>query len=354
LRLNLYTRMSAYQAVIITSIREETPGVKTFTITYTDGSPITYAAGQFITFVFTHHGKEERRSFSISSCPATNEPLSFTVKRIDNGAYSRLLVDRAKVGDELYTTGAAGLFTLPEKEVNYEQVFFFAAGIGITPVFSLIKTVLITQPSQQVVLIYSNRSREDVVFYNELTALANHYPDRFKAEFLYSTSFDLSRARLSKALLPVLLKEYTHFSKEKLLFFICGPFSYMRMAILSLEEQGIHNEQIRKENFNTNDRVVLKAEPPDKGTHIATIKFNGKEYIFPVAYPDTILQAAKKHGLNLPYSCEVGRCGSCAAICTKGKVWLSYNEVLMDMDLKHGSILTCVGHPINGDVTIVI
>ena len=344
--------MPTFQTVIITTIREETSGVKTFTITADDGSPIKYEAGQFITFAFTHHGKEERRSFSISSSPTLNEPLSFTVKRIDNGAYSRLLIDRASVGDKLFTTGAAGLFTLPENFGDHEQVFFFAAGIGITPIFSLIKTLLHTYPDKHAVLIYSNRSKEEVTFYHELQALSKQFPDRFKIEFLYSTSFNLARARVSKALLPVLLKEYALFPKEKLLCYICGPFDYMRMAIFSLEEQGMHEEQIRKENFNTNYRQIKKAEPPDKATHRATIKFNGNTYSFPVQYPETILQAAKKHGLSLPYSCEVGRCGSCAAICTVGKVWLSYNEVLMDTDLKHGSILTCVGHPIDGDITI--
>ena len=346
--------MEAYQTATITSIKEEIPGVKTFTITYADGGPIPYTAGQFITFVFTHHGREERRSFSISSCPVLNEPLSFTVKRIDNGANSRLLIDRAKVGDKLYTTGAAGLFTLPDNFGDNRQVFFFAAGIGITPVFSLIKTLLHSQPNRQATLIYSNRSKEEAVFYNQLQELSAQFADRFKIGFLYSTSFDLARARLSKALLPVLLDEYALFPKEKLLFYICGPFSYMRMAIITLEESGIRDEQIRKENFNTNDRQIRRAEPEDKTTHNATIRFNNHEYTFPIVYPDTILQAAKKHGLALPYSCEVGRCGSCAAICTKGRVWLSYNEVLMDMDLKHGSILTCTGHPVNGDVIIEV
>jgi len=342
------------QSAIITSIRQETPGVKTFTLTYEDGSPIPYAAGQFITFVFNHHHKEERRSFSISSCPALNKPLSFTVKRIDNGAYSRLLIDRAAVGDKLYTTGAAGLFTFPGEHVNYQQVFFFAAGIGITPVFSLIKTMLYTLQDKQVVLIYSNRSKEEVVFYNELNLLGEQFPGRFKIEFLYSSSFDLSRARLSKALLPVLLEEYAIAPKEKMLFYVCGPFTYMRMAIITLEELGIRDEQIKKENFNTNDRQVIKIEPPDKTTHQATLIMDKKEYHFPVHYPDSILQAAKKQSIALPYSCETGRCGSCAAICTSGVVWLSYNEVLMDADLKKGSILTCVGHPINGDVTILV
>ena len=341
-----------FSTVIITSIREETNGVKTFTLACDDGSAIPYKAGQFITLVFAHHGREERRSFSISSSPELNEPLSFTVKRIDNGAYSRLLIDRAGTGDTLYTAGAAGLFILPENTDNYEQVFFFAAGIGITPVFSLIKTLLQTQPGKQVILIYSNRAKEEVVFYNELNALAEAFPDNFKIEFLYSTSFDLARARLSKGLLSILLEEYRKCAKDRILFYICGPFTYMRMVILGLEEQGINEEQIRKENFNTNGRTVIKSEPPDKSPHRATIRMDGKEYSFPVQYPDTILQAAKKRGIALPYSCETGRCGSCAAICTVGKVWLSYNEVLMDSDLRKGRILTCVGHPVDGDVSI--
>lgn len=337
--------------VIITSIREETPGVKTFSIRPTDNKPLPYIAGQFITFAFTHHGKEERRSFSISSSPVFDEPLSFTVKRVDNGAYSRLLIDRAKEGDVLYTTGAAGLFTLPVHD-TYEQVAFFAAGIGITPAYSIIRTMLQTQPDKQIVLVYSNRAKEDTVFYNELTALAVKYPQTFRVEFLFSTGFDLARARLSKSLVSVLLNEFAAVSKDKMLFFICGPFSYMRMVTYALEEYGIDDNSIRKENFNTNDREVMKADPPDKATHNVTLRFRGQVHIFPVTYPDTILQAAKAYGLSLPYSCEVGRCGSCAAICTSGKVWLSYNEVLMDTELKHGGILTCVGHPVNGDVTI--
>lgn len=344
--------MSSYQSVVITAIKEEVPGVKTFTLTYADGSAIPYAAGQFITFVFHHHAREERRSYSISSSPVANEPCSCTVKRIDNGAYSRLLVDRARIGDTLQTTGASGLFTLPSQDHNYEQVFFFAAGIGITPIFSLIKTLLYTQAGKKAVLIYSSRSREDVVFYNKLNALAAAFPGRFVVDYLYSTSFNLARARLSKSLLPILLKEHATTTYNKMQFYVCGPFQYMRMVIFGLEEQGIHNEQIRKENFNTNDRQVTKSEPPDKDPHMVTIKHNGVSHSFAVQFPETILQAAKRHGLALPYSCEVGRCGSCAARCTEGQVWLSYNEVLMDMELKQGSILTCTGHPINGAVII--
>lgn len=340
--------------IIITSIREETPGVKTYFVEGADGQPIPYTAGQFITLIFTHHGREERRSFSFSSSPDAGEPASFTVKRVENGAYSRLLIDRAKPGDHLFTTGAAGLFTLPADLGAYKQVFFFAAGIGITPVFSLIKSLLFTHPDVQCVLICSNRSKEDVVFYNELNALVERFPDTFRIEYLYSTSFNLARARLSKELLPLLLKEYGRVPPGQMLFYTCGPYSYMRMVIWSLEEQGIHESQIKRENFNTNTRVVITAEPPDKNTHRVTIQTSDGVYTFPIVYPDTILQAAKKNGLSLPYSCETGRCGSCAALCTSGKIWMSYNEVLMDSDLKKGLILTCVGHPVDGDATIKV
>ena len=343
---------SLYHTAVITSIQEEAAGVKTITIVFEDGSDIPYFSGQFITLAFTHHGKEERRSYSISACHEMGEPLSFTVKRIDNGAYSRMLTDRAKPGDRLLVTGASGLFTLPANIAAFDEVFFFAAGIGITPVFSLIKAVLTTQPGKKVVLIYSNRTPGDVVFYNQLQLLATAHPN-LTIEYLYSDAYNLMRARLNKSLVPLLLKEYSKATGDKVLCYVCGPSDYMRMVIYSLTEYGITTEQIKKENFNANNRQVVKVEPPDKAQHTVKLHFNKVTYRFDVQYPQTILQAAKQAGIALPYSCEVGRCGSCAAMCIKGAVWLSYNEVLMDSDLAHGSTLTCTGHPVGGDVELI-
>jgi ring-1,2-phenylacetyl-CoA epoxidase subunit PaaE len=343
-----------YKQVVIASIKEEKKDVKTFTLAAADGKPIPYTAGQFITLLFNHHHKEERRSFSICSSPELGEPLAVTVKRVDNGAYSRWLTDRATEGATLLTTGASGLFIIPGNIAVYKQVFFFAAGIGITPIFSIIKTLLHTVADTHIVLIYSNRSKEDAVFYDELSGLAAQHSDRFRIEFLYSTAFDLSRARLSKLLLPTLLEEYRTAEKKDMLFYLCGPSDYMRMVIITLEEQGIDTAQIKRENFNTNGTPVRKIEPPDKTTHTAHIHLGSDTYDVVVQYPDSILQAAKKQGVHLPYSCETGRCGSCAALCVQGKIWLSYNEVLMDADLAAGKTLTCVGHPVNGDVTLQI
>lgn len=343
--------LSDHTPVVITAIKEEATGVKTFFLAYADKRPIPYTAGQFITLVFEHHGREERRSFSISTAHAAGEQLAFTVKRIDNGAYSRLLIDKAQVGDTLYAAGVAGLFTLPQ-DISNRQLFFFAAGIGITPVFSLLKTALAAETAPGIVLVYSNRTEEDTVFRQELQQLKKQYSGRFEVVWLFSNAYDLTRARLNKALVKKLLSEYAKVSIPGMLFYVCGPFDYMRMVIYALEESGVQDGQIRRENFNMNSHVAIRNEPPDKVAHKVTFIHNGVAREISCQYPDTILKAALKQGINLPYSCEVGRCGSCAVRCIEGTVWHSYNEVLTDMDIRHGSVLTCTGYPVGGDVVI--
>ncbi|MDR3679742.1 MAG: iron-sulfur cluster-binding domain-containing protein [Flavipsychrobacter sp.] len=346
------TDSNIYKLLRISAIRQETQDVKTFIFEPLD-IKIPYSPGQFLTFIFNHHHKEERRSFSISSSPALAEPLSITLKRIENGAYSRLLIDRTQVGDILYTTGAAGLFTLPADIANRKQLFFLAAGIGITPVFSLLKTALHEYHHLQVVLIYSNRHNKETVFYNDLVALEKKFAGRLRIEFLFSNSFDLSRARLSKWLLPTLISEYATVAKEDILYYICGPFTYMRMAIISLQEQGVPDANIRKENFDT-VTAIPHILPPDTEPHNVVLNVQGQQYNFTVQYPQSILQAAKKLHIPIPYSCETGRCGSCSALCTTGTVWLSYNEVLTDTDLAAGKVLTCTGYPVKGNITLTV
>lgn len=347
-------RDTLYKKIRISAIKQETENVKTFVLEQANGEQLDYAAGQFLTFIFNQGDKEERRSYSFSSSPVMDEVASITVKRIPNGIYSRYFIDKAKVGDELYVMGAAGLFTLPDNIDDYEQIFLLAAGIGITPVYSIIKTLLHDRPGKKITLIYSNRTTEDAVFHTQLNILAAKYPESFRIEYLYSSSFNLGRARLSKWLLPTLLQEYAVTDKSKMLFYLCGPFSYMRMVVLSLEEQGINNSQIKKENFNTELPPSKLSIPPDTQQHQVKLYIQGKEYEFICKYPDTILNAAKKNSILLPYSCETGRCGSCAARCLQGKVWLSYNEVLTSTDLEKGITLTCTGYPINGDITLEI
>jgi ferredoxin-NADP reductase len=341
-----------YKPVIIEEIHEEIAGFKTFT--FKEGHGINYKAGQYITLAKKTAHEEIRRSYSIVSSPLLNEPLTIGVKRVENGIFSRELVDHAKTGDELLTTGAGGFFTLPEDISGIRQIFFLAAGSGITPIYSLLKTVLHFHPHIHVVLIYSNPSPQKTIFFSQLNDLKQRFTEQFHLQFLFSNSIDLLMARLNRELLVELTKAHAVCSFDQTLFYLCGPQAYMRMCTYTLQEENVPKENIRKEDFVVYSKQLPKNAPPDKESHFVTIHYGNETYQLNVYYPDSILQAAKKHNISLPYSCEVGRCGNCAAKCIEGKVWLSYNEVLTAKDLENGLTLTCVGHPVGGDVILKI
>lgn len=341
-----------YQTLTIETIQEEIEGFKTFT--FRPGHGIRYKAGQYLTFVQPAPDEEVRRSYSIVSAPLLDEPLTIGVRRIENGLFSRKLIDHALPGDQLLTTGAGGLFTLPDDTAGIRQIFFLAAGSGITPIYSLLKTVLHCHHPLQAVLVYSNPSPEKTIFLSALTALERDFPERFQLRFLFSNSADLATARLNRELLAQLAKAHSRASFEQTLFFLCGPEAYMRMCTYTLREEGVPNENIRRENFFVPGKRPPRNEPPDKRTHLVTIRYGEEQYQVDVAYPDSILQAARKKQIVLPYSCETGRCGNCAARCLAGQVWMSYNEVLTEKDVQNGLTLTCVGHPVNGDVQLEI
>jgi ferredoxin-NADP reductase len=345
---------SSAKKIRIKSIRQETPEAKTFFLEYTDHTPITYQAGQFLTLLFPKNsGEEARRSYSFCTTPGIDPIPAITVKRITNGEYSRPLIDHARPGDELLTIGASGYFNLPEDLTEHRQIIFLAAGSGITPTYSLIKQLLTIADGPKVTLIYSNRSEADAIFYEDLLALQTRYADRLTIEFLFSTSTDISKGRLSKGLLERLLIRHVHGPIHKVLFYLCGPFDYMRMATIVLKTEGVLPAHIRKENFSTvKPRLVL--EPPDKDAHTIHLTLRGQHHTFTSQHPDTILQTAKRLGIAMPYSCESGQCGTCAATCTQGQVWMWNNEVLTDKELAKGRVLTCTGYAVGGDATLEV
>lgn len=339
-----------YKTLTIKAIKEEVPGFKTFTF---EADPaIPYQAGQYLTLVDYVGAEEVRRSYSITSSPALSEPLTIGVKRIANGLFSRKLVDGAQPGDTWLTTGTGGFFTLPEDTASLKQLFFYAAGSGITPIYSLIKTALYQHPHLRLVLIYSNASPERAIFREELEALQQQFPQQLTIEFLYSNAPNLNQARLHRDLFLQFLKHHTAADVHQVLYYICGPEAYMRMCTYILQENHVPGEQIRRENFIIQKKVPHKLEPPDKAPHQVVLNWAGAQMVFPVAYPQTILSAAEAAGYALPYSCRSGQCGNCVARCTAGKVWMSYNEVLTEKDLAKGLILTCTASPQYGNVTL--
>lgn len=342
---------SVLHKISVIDIIEETPLAKTFVLQPLNKWKPAYQSGQFITLLFFNTGIEKRRSYSLVSNPLTDNFLNITVKRVANGEYSRYLLDHTLIGDEFYTTGIAGFFTLsPTKPGHVKQLFFLAAGSGITPVFALINTVLQQWSDVSIVLIYSNRNREDVIFFEQLKVLQEQYKQRFCIEWLFSNSNDIHKARLSNYILNILLRKYEALPNEGL-FYMCGPFDYMLMIRITLLSYGVPAAHIFKEQFSTLPRLV-KPVPPDTDEHNVTIRLGEKKSTVTVRYPSTILAAAKSTNIMLPYSCEAGRCGSCAAWCVSGKTWMAYNEVLTDEEVEKGRVLTCQAYPVYGDVTI--
>jgi ferredoxin-NADP reductase len=339
----------ALHTLRIKSIIEETSNTKSFQLESED-EKIIYKPGQFLTLLLPNT-PTLRRSYSLSSHPVLDANLQITVKRIANGEFSRWLFDNAQKNDVIQTIGASGFFTLPDHLEEDNHLFFLAAGSGITPVISLLKEALHFR-KQKVTLIYSNRSEGDTIFYKELTELQHKFSSRFTIEFLFSVSQNLLRARLGKSLLLHFVTSYIK-DKSKTVVYLCGPNDYMQMAAIVLLTEGIPAEHIRTENFST-EKPKSKNLPPDMNEHQVTIYYDGKTWTFPVQYPNSILQNAKMQGIDLPYSCETGRCGTCAATCIKGKVWMSRNEVLLDKEIDSGRVLTCTGYPIAGDVELRI
>lgn len=337
-----------FQEVVIKRVIAETPEASTFAIEPLVGT-WNWKAGQFITFVIPTLTGLVRRSYSFSSAPG--EAPAVTVKRIPNGIFSRPMLESASPGDRLTVAGGpSGFFVLPEDVETYDQIFFFAAGSGITPIFAMIKDLLNRGIQLPIVLAYSNSSPTTTLFRKPLEQLAQSHPN-LTIKWYYSNEQDLLKARLSKTTLEILLAETLSGSPSKTLACLCGPFDYMRMAAIVLQVFGIPSANIKREVF-TPEASVGNAMPPDTDAHQVTISIRGSVHRLAVQYPKTILATAKARGIELPYSCEAGRCGSCIASCVQGAVWMRYNEVLTDREVEQGRVLTCQSFPVGGDVTI--
>jgi ferredoxin-NADP reductase len=329
----------------VIDIKKELGDTSTFFLSEVSGKKIRYDAGQFITLVFDHHNEEIRRSYSLSSTP--DEPLlAITVKRIENGEISRFLLTRIHVDDVLTAVEPAGRFTITGFEAE-KDIVLFAAGSGIVPVFSQLKYVLNRLGKSRLTLIYSNKNDQSVLFTNELNALLSKHPDRLNIIYLLSNQGN----RLNNLMVEKLVRENVKSGLGKAEFYTCGPFIYMRMIRLTLLYMGFDLAQIRKENFVLETVPVtgsLKPYSPKK------IRIHFKNELFDVIVGEnqSILQAALQNNIQLPYSCRVGDCSTCSAMCKKGQVEMVKNDVLTEADLATGWILTCTGHPLTDDVLI--
>ncbi|MES2810004.1 MAG: iron-sulfur cluster-binding domain-containing protein [Bacteroidota bacterium] len=322
-----------------------TADAATFYLSELSGRRIGYHAGQFITLVFTHHNEELRRSYSLSSSP-DEDRLAITVKRVANGEISRFMLRKVKQGDVINAVEPAGRFTIPDFSSRKDLVFF-AAGSGIAPVFAQLKYILAREGDSQLTVLYSSLDSASVLFADELSKLQFLYPARLTIIHLLSSQGN----RLNNVNAEALVKQNVRFDIGNAEFYLCGPFAYMRMIRLTLLYMGISANRIRKENFVLETVPVAEGYinyPPKK----ISIKYNNEQHHLMVGENQTILQAALQNNIDLPYSCRAGICSACTAKCSNGKVVMSVNDVLTDLDLSQGFILTCTGHAVSDDVVI--
>ncbi|HWK07166.1 MAG TPA: iron-sulfur cluster-binding domain-containing protein [Puia sp.] len=336
----------------VKGIRPEAKDTITILLERVDGGLLEYRAGQFLTLLLRNGapgnntglggfgaGRELRRSYSFSSTPGVDAMAAITVKRAINGEVSRYLLDHLRVGDELVSLPPAGRFVLD----GVQWLFFIAAGSGMAPVFSLLKEALVKMPDSRVVLISQNHNEESILFKRALEELVQNYGERFRWVNLLSTWEGRLNNWWMEELMGQQLLRVPEGEQSDVLFYLCGPPAFMRMAQFTLRVMGFGDEQIRQEHFT----VEYVPPPPlltDTTPKKVMIHAGSRKYQFEVAWPVTILQAALNQGIPLPYSCRGGRCSTCVAKCVNGKVKMSINEVLTEKDLRDGLVLTCVGY----------
>jgi ring-1,2-phenylacetyl-CoA epoxidase subunit PaaE len=329
----------------VEAIRWELPDAATLFFSETSGIPIPYQPGQFITLVFDHHKEEIRRSYSLSSIPG-DPYLAITIKRIPNGEISRFLLSKIEPGDLINAVEPAGRFVVTDP-ASAKDLFFFAAGSGIVPIYAQLRSILAKNGESRLILIYSNSDSQSVLFKDALDKLAATNPVRLKIIHLFSSDAN----RLTNLRLEQIVKQNLTYPFYKAEFYTCGPFDYMRMIRLTLTYMGADAAQIMKENFvldTVSVTAAAKVYPPRR----IRIRFNNEAYDLLEGENQSILQTALQNGIPLPYSCRTGDCSTCSVICKSGKVEMVKNNVLTEADLAAGWVLTCTGHAVTDDVEI--
>lgn len=349
-----------YHKLKVKQIVRETPDTISIYFKQPFFSKIKYKPGQFLTLLIPINGQVERRSYSMSSCPHTEDELCVTVKRIANGKVSNYLNDQLKPGQELEVMEPMGNFHLELHPVQ-RHVVLIGAGSGITPLMSIAKAVLRMESSSIVSLLYGNRHEDSIIFKDTLDKLQAQFPSRFQVIHILSKpshSWTGYRGRLSRALATKLLNELPKLNVHKMDYYLCGPQEMMEEMQAALLAMNVPEEKIHKESF-VSAPASGTAKPESESsaeikTEQVTLLYEGSEYKIKVSPDKTILEAGLDSGIDLPYSCQSGLCTACRGKRLSGKVKMDDEDGLSPQELKEGYVLPCVSHPLSPDVVIEI
>lgn len=332
--------MSQFYPLKIKEVIRETPEAVSlsFEIPTDLKEAFNYKAGQYITVKSNLDGKEIRRAYSLCSAPGTGE-FKVTVKEVEGGKFSVQANNILKAGDILEVHPPEGKFIF-EPASRSSTYAAFAAGSGITPVLSIIKTVLNQEPESNFILVYGNKSTENTIFYKELLELQAKYPERLFIEFIYSRTREENAqfGRIETSTVNYVLKNKFKDSSIET-FYLCGPEEMITNVKSILLENGVEEENILFELFTTEDTGAV--ETGVEGEVQLTIMVDDEETTFTMNSEETVLDAALEHDLDVPYSCQGGICSSCIARIKEGKAEMRKNQILTDSEIEEGLILTC-------------
>ncbi|MGY3794213.1 2Fe-2S iron-sulfur cluster-binding protein [Aquimarina sp. 433] len=313
---------------------------------------IKYKSGQFLTVKIPIKNKIEKRAYSFSSSPFTDKFLRITVKKVQKGLVSNYICEQLSAGQKIEIEKPAGSFFIePDKNAKHHYVFF-AGGSGITPIFSIIKTVIEKEPLSNILLIYANKNEESIIFKKALEDLSENHPKRLKIEHILEKSTSDQPNYHQDLLNEELITEIIHnhdltYNLGK--YMMCGPQGFMDKAKEILAQHGIQRNQIKLEAFNAN--FITSSNAKDLISNVI-IYDEKKKHEISVAGDKTILQAALSENILLPYSCRSGMCSSCKAKCIKGEVKMIDGHLLSDEEVANGDILTCISFPKSNNVSI--
>jgi ring-1,2-phenylacetyl-CoA epoxidase subunit PaaE len=321
---------------------------------------LNYKPGQFLTLIVNVGGKEVRRSYSLCSSPHLDEYPAVTVKRVENGLMSNWLADNLKVGGSVRIMEPMGQFTTEYAANNKRHVVMFAGGSGITPMMSIIKSLITQEPESIVSLIYCNRNIDSIIFKDALDKWATKYEGRLHVIHVLDEApmnWQGYSGLLNHDMLVKLFERIPQWTVEKTTYLMCGPEGMMKNVETLLQDHKIPKEKVFKESFVTGTINKEKKEPAADGANKArevTIRYDGNEFKVMVEPHRTILETALDQGIDLPYSCQSGLCTACRGKALSGKVKLDEEDGLSQSERAEGYVLTCVGHPLTDDVVIEI
>lgn len=316
-----------------------------------------FQQGQNITIKALVNGEECRRSYSICSAPYEAE-LRVAVKQISGGRFSTYANASLITGDILQVMPPTGKFNTNLDPLHKKNYVAFAAGSGITAIISLIKTTLDAESQSKFTLVYSNRNKNSIIFFEEIEALKNKYLQRFNLIHLLSrekTDAPINEGRIDNSKMHSLSALINYQNIDE--FFICGPAQMMVCVKEYLQNVNIIPDRIHTEMFTVpgqqvvaeNSIIVDESLPKSK----INIRLDGRSFGFDLAFnADTILDAALKQGADLPFACKGGVCATCRAKVVSGEIKMKVNYALEAAEIANGFILTCQAIPISDGVMI--